>query len=96
MGYSHPQAWGGLIMSNTDTDTKQPPRETPQEPASTRFRISNDVEFVTYQNAASDEVYGWFERGRELISKSGGWWRTRDPKAAHQLALLVAQAKGYV
>jgi hypothetical protein len=58
-----------------------------------KFKISDDLDFVTYQADPTDEVYGWFERGGRIVADSGGWWRTQSQEAAAKSAELVAQLR---
>lgn len=61
-----------------------------------RFVLVNGVQFVTFQNQPTDEVYGWFEKADgTLIKGSGGWWRTDDPQKAAASAHGTATLKGY-
>ena len=61
-----------------------------------RTQLTSGVWFVTYQNDAAAEVYGWFETANGAVIKgSGGWWRTSDPNEATRIAELVAELKEY-
>lgn len=55
----------------------------------------DSVDFCTYQDEPTDEVYGWFEKNYSAIKSSGGWWRTEDPEKALKTARIVAQLNGY-
>jgi hypothetical protein len=56
--------------------------------------LVNGQVFVTYQANPTDEVYGWLETAEgEIVSGSGGWYRTTDPGKAFLIADLNAQAK---
>lgn len=55
-----------------------------------RTKLDNGSVFVSYQENDTDEVYGWCETAAgQLISGSGGWWRTLEHAEAARMANLL-------